>query len=79
MAQIQVPVYGLQRTVDVPQESMRDLVDYYVKVRLRLIWCISLRQKKVIVDLHWLKHLWDRGNLFETWVLRATEGKSLHA
>ena len=74
MAQIQVPVYGLQRTVDVPQESMRDLVDYYVKVRLRLIWCISLRQLKVIVDVHWLKHLWERGNLFEIWILRATKG-----
>ena len=26
------------------------------------------------VELQWLKHLWDRGNLFEIWVVRATEG-----
>ena len=26
------------------------------------------------VKPQWLKHLWDHGNLFETWVVRATEG-----
>ena len=26
------------------------------------------------VELQWLEHLWDHGNLFETWVVRATEG-----
>ena len=26
------------------------------------------------VELQWLEHLWDNGNLFETWVVRATEG-----
>ena len=26
------------------------------------------------VEPQWLKHLWDHGNLFETWVVRATEG-----
>ena len=30
----------------------------------------------VIVEIQWLKHLWDHGNLFETWVVRATEGLS---
>ena len=26
------------------------------------------------VDLQWLEHLWDHGNLLETWIVRATEG-----
>ena len=28
------------------------------------------------VERQWLEHLWDHGNLFETWVVRATEGLS---
>ena len=28
----------------------------------------------ITVELQWLEHLWDHGNLFETWVVRATEG-----
>ena len=30
------------------------------------------------VEPQWLEHLWDHGNLFETWVVRATEGESWH-
>ena len=26
------------------------------------------------VELQWLEHLWDHGNLFEIWVVRVTEG-----
>ena len=26
------------------------------------------------VEPQWLEHLWDHGNLFETWVVQATEG-----
>ena len=26
------------------------------------------------VELQWLEHLWDHRKLFETWVVRATEG-----
>ena len=26
------------------------------------------------VESQWLEHLWDYGNVFETWVVRATEG-----
>ena len=26
------------------------------------------------VELQWLEHHWDHGHLFETWVVRATEG-----
>ena len=29
---------------------------------------------KNTVELQWLEHLWDHGNAFETWVVRATEG-----
>ena len=28
------------------------------------------------VELQWLEHLWDHRKLFETWVIRVTEGKS---
>ena len=31
---------------------------------------------KCTVTSQWLEHLQDHGNLFETWVVRATEGKS---
>ena len=26
------------------------------------------------VELQWLEHLWDHGNSFEAWIVRATEG-----
>ena len=26
------------------------------------------------VEPQWLEHLWDHGNSFETWVVRATDG-----
>ena len=26
------------------------------------------------VEPQWLEHLWDHGNLFETWVVRANDG-----
>ena len=35
-----------------------------------------MRMKKIIrhtVKLQWLEHLWDHGNLFERWVVRANE------
>ena len=28
----------------------------------------------ITVEPQWLEHLWDHGNSFETWVVRATEG-----
>ena len=28
----------------------------------------------ITVEPRWLEHLWDRGNLFEIWVVQATEG-----
>ena len=28
-----------------------------------------------LVELQWLEHVWDHGNLFETWVVRASEGQ----
>ena len=31
-------------------------------------------KKKSIVELQWIEHLVDIGNLFETWVIRATGG-----
>ena len=33
-----------------------------------------LRAEIFTVDLQWLEHVWDRGNVFEIWVVRATEG-----
>ena len=31
------------------------------------------KKKKSTVEPQWLKNLWDHGNSFETWVVRATE------
>ena len=30
----------------------------------------------ITVKSHWLEHLWDHWNLFETWVVRANKGES---
>ena len=35
---------------------------------------LSARMSKYTVELQCLEHLWDHGNSFETWVVRATEG-----
>ena len=32
------------------------------------------KKKKHTVKPQWLEHLWDHGNSFEIWVVRATEG-----
>ena len=34
---------------------------------------VAKNEIKYIVKLQWLEHLWDHGNLFEIWVVRATE------
>ena len=42
--------------------------------------CITVHEqtesKSTVIDLQWLEHLWDHGNLFETRVVRVTEGQS---
>ena len=30
--------------------------------------------KEITVEPQWLEHLWDHGNSFETWIVRANEG-----
>ena len=35
---------------------------------------VTVAFPRYTVELQWLEHLWDHGNLFETWVVRATEG-----
>ena len=30
------------------------------------------------IEFQWLYHLWEHGNLFEIWVVQATEDYSLH-
>ena len=44
VSQLKVPVYGLERTMDVPLESMADLADFYAKVSL-LIYTYSKMPK----------------------------------
>ena len=34
----------------------------------------SYAERTYTVEPQWLEHLWDHGNSFETWVVRATEG-----
>ena len=46
-------------------------------MRKTLIWlrgCTFYYVVAYTVETQWLEHLWDHGNLFETWVVRATEG-----
>ena len=38
----------------------------------RLIWTLIVLTYHT-VEPQWLEHLWDHGNSFETWVVRATE------
>ena len=35
--------------------------------------CFGVKIYKHTVELHWLEHLWDHGNLFQIWIVRATE------
>ena len=35
--------------------------------------CSEYSENLTKVEPQWLQHLWDLGNLFETWVVRATE------
>ena len=35
---------------------------------------LSQSAKHYTVELQWLEHLWDHGNLFETWLVQSTEG-----
>ena len=37
---------------------------------LGLCYLVSMSNK---VELQWLEHLWDHGNLFEIWVVQSTE------
>ena len=32
------------------------------------------KNRSYTVEPQWLEHLWDHGNSFETWIVRATEG-----
>ena len=42
------------------------------------LWAQSpvVKGNRYTVKPQWLEPLWDHGNLFEIWVLRATEGQS---
>ena len=37
-------------------------------------WFQCIMDLKTTVEFQWLEHLWDHRKLFETWVVRVTEG-----
>ena len=45
-----------------------------IKVFLSEIFQFLEVKFSITVELKWLQHLWDHGNLFEIGVVRATEG-----
>ena len=45
--------------------------DFYTRAPERLLIILIFR---ITVKSQWLEHLWNHGNLFETWVVQATEG-----
>ena len=45
---------------------------YFVLFKTYLQQCTEIGERYT-VEPQWLEHLWDRGNSFETWVVRATE------
>ena len=49
---------------------------HYIKVQYFFYPPLGHWAHSSTVELQWLEHLWDHGNLFETRVVRATEGKS---
>ena len=52
------------------------VIGYYnaIHVFKHFTLCVPNEQKTNTVEPPWLEHLWDHGNSFETWVVRATEG-----
>ena len=54
--------------VRVPKEST--VVYAYIQITGNSFYILNI----CTVEPQWLEHLWDHGNLFETWVVRATEG-----
>ena len=42
--------------------------------RLIRVYTVCSDLADQIHELQWLEHLWDHRKLFETWVVRATEG-----
>ena len=55
---------------------IKRLVVVVVDVRMRFIFYSALLVCQLLytVESQWFEYLWDHGNLFETWVVRATEG-----
>ena len=43
-------------------------------LKLSGVFMVEIIKKNYTVKLKWLEHLWDYENLFETGVVRATEG-----
>ena len=60
--------------------KLKNIEDFHkrVAVDVLLLLLLFLYKKQVLngstVEPQWLEHLWDYGNSFETWVVRATEG-----
>ena len=55
-----------------------DIQDKTIDIKLavtfrRLIYLDTVSISNT-VEPQWFEHLWDHGNLFETWAVRATEG-----
>ena len=57
----------------IPKSSTMDSRDPLSYCRITLTPAVY-KMYCFTVKLQWLEHLWDRGNLFEKWVVRATEG-----
>ena len=53
-------------------------INIYVAAEENLVHPKDKVGKENTVKPQWLEHLWDHGNSFETWVVRATEGQSWH-
>ena len=49
--------------------------DFLTKRNVNLMEMLVIKEEEAnTVELQWIEHLWDHGKLFETWVVRATEG-----
>ena len=63
-------LFGYSILSDTLVYEILEYLPYSLEVSL---WDVSNEYHNT-VEPQWLEHLWDHGNSFETWVVRATEG-----
>ena len=66
--------YMIPRTCSLRSVNLLCILENRVPRKQVLGWVGAYAALQTTVETQWLEPLWDHGNLFEIWVVRATEG-----